>query len=91
MTQSKKIQVHHKFKIVEVLDKQDYAKEKAHMNIPFCRMMISMLVLKSTLKIDVLKMEQAFHMRYREGDKVLYMFATNWEGEEAIVDAYEEG
>jgi hypothetical protein len=47
-----KVQVHHKFKIVEVLDKH----KKAWMNIPLC-IMISMLVVRPTLKIDVLKME----------------------------------
>jgi len=60
------------------------------MNIPLC-IMISMPMVRPTLKIDVLKMEQAFHMGYREGDKVFYVFATNWQGEEALVDAYEEG
>jgi hypothetical protein len=50
-----KVQVHHKFKIVEVLDKHKIMpNEKAHMNIPFCKM-ISMPMLRSTLKIDVLK------------------------------------
>jgi hypothetical protein len=39
--------------------------------------MISMPMVRPALKIDVLKMEQAFHMGYREGDKVFYVFATN--------------
>jgi hypothetical protein len=30
-------------------------------------------------------------MRYKESDKVFYVFATNWQGEEALVDAYEGG
>jgi hypothetical protein len=30
-------------------------------------------------------------MGYRGGDKVFYVSATNWQGEEALVDAYEEG
>lgn len=60
------------------------------MNIPFCRM-ISMHVMRSILKIDVLKMEHAFHMGYKEGDKVFYVSTTIWQGEEALVDFYEEG
>jgi hypothetical protein len=39
--------------------------------------MISMPMVRPTLKINVLKMEHAFHMGYREGDKVFYVFATN--------------
>ncbi len=34
------------------------------------------------LKINVLKMEQAFQMGYREGDKILYIFPMNQKGEE---------
>jgi hypothetical protein len=30
-------------------------------------------------------------MGYKESDKVFYVSATNWQGEEALVDAYEEG
>lgn len=60
------------------------------MNIPLCKM-ISMLVVKPTLKIDVLKVEHDFHMGYKEGDKVFYVSATNQQREEAIVDTYEEG
>ncbi len=50
-----------------------------------------MPVMRSILKIDVLKMEHAFHMGYREGDEVFYVFTTIWQGEEALVDFYEEG
>jgi hypothetical protein len=39
--------------------------------------MIPMPVVKSTLKINILKMEQAFHGGYREGDKVFYVSLTN--------------
>jgi hypothetical protein len=46
--------------------------------------MISMPVVKLTLKIDVLKMEQAFHMGYKEGDKVFYVFATNGKGKKLL-------
>jgi hypothetical protein len=46
------------------------------MSIPLCRM-ISMPMVKLTLKIDVLKMEHDFRMGYKEGDKVLYVSATN--------------
>jgi hypothetical protein len=62
---------------MEVLDRHKILpKEKAQMSIPLCRM-ISMHVVKPTLKIDVLKMEHDFHMGYKEGDKVFYVFATN--------------
>jgi hypothetical protein len=50
-----------------------------------------MPMMRSTLKIDVLKMEYAFHMGYMKGDKVFYVFATIWQGEEALVDFYDEG
>jgi hypothetical protein len=61
-----------------VLEKHKiHPKAKARMNIPlYC--MISMVVVKPTLKIDVFKMEQAFHMGYREGNKVFYVSPTNW-------------
>jgi hypothetical protein len=36
-----------------------------------------MLVVRPTLKIDVLKMEHVFQMGYWEGNKVLYVFPTN--------------
>jgi len=32
--------------------------------------MVPMPIVKPTFKINILKMEQAFHMGYREGDKV---------------------
>jgi hypothetical protein len=67
----------HKVKIVKVLERHKiHPKAKAHMNIPFCRM-ISMLVVRPTFKIDVLKMERAFQMGYREGDKVFYVSPIN--------------
>jgi hypothetical protein len=86
-----KVQVHHKFKIMEVLDKHKiFPKQKARMNIPLS-IMVSMPMVRPTLKIDVVKMEHAFHMGYREGDKVFYVFATNWQGEKTLVDVYEKG
>jgi hypothetical protein len=38
--------------------------------------MVPMPVIKLTLKTDILKMEQAFHMGYKEGDKV-FLLITN--------------
>jgi hypothetical protein len=35
--------------------------------------MISMFVVHPTFKIDVLKTEQAFHTKYRKGDKIFYV------------------
>ncbi len=80
-----KIQMEHKLKIVEVLERHKiHPKAKARMNIPLCRM-ISIPIVRPTLKINVLKMEQAFQMGYGEGDKVFYVYPTNWQGEEAFV------
>jgi hypothetical protein len=53
-----------------------HPKAKAWMNIPLC-CMISMLVVRPALKIDVLKMEHVFQMGYQEGDKVFYVSPTN--------------
>jgi hypothetical protein len=50
----------HKGKIVELLEKHKiHPKTKARMDIPLCYM-ISTLVIRPTLNIDVLKMEHAF-------------------------------
>jgi hypothetical protein len=69
--------VEHKVKIVEVLERHKiHPKAKAHINIPLCYM-ISMPIVRPTLKINVLKMEQAFQMGYQEGNKVFYVFPTN--------------
>jgi hypothetical protein len=54
----------HKFKTMEVLEKHIiHLKAKARMNIPLYHM-ISMPIVRPTLKINVLKMEQAFQMGY---------------------------
>ncbi len=58
------------------------------MPIPFCHM-IPMPVVKSTLKINILKMEQAFHGGYREGDKVFYVSLTNQQGGVESTSNYE--
>lgn len=34
----------------------------------------------------VLKMEQTFHMGYKEGEKVLHISPTNWEAKKVLVD-----
>jgi len=75
----------HKVKIVEVLERHKiHPKGKARMNIPLYRM-ISMPVVRPSLKIDVFKMEHAFQMDYQKGDNFFYVFPTNWQGEEAFV------
>jgi len=51
-------------------------KCKAHMHVPLCRM-VPMPIVRHAFKIDILKMEHAFHMGYREGDKVFYLSPTN--------------
>jgi hypothetical protein len=35
-----------------------------------------------TFKINVPKMEHAFQMGYREGEKAFYVSLTNWKGKE---------
>jgi hypothetical protein len=46
-----------------------FPKRKAKMNILLYKMIL-MHVVRPTLKIDILKMEQALHFGYREDDKV---------------------
>ncbi len=45
----------------------------------FILQMVPMLIIKLTLKIDILKMEQAFHMGYKEGDKVFLLISNKLE------------
>ncbi len=51
------------------------------MVVPLCRM-VPMLVVTHAFKINISKMEQAFHMGYKEGDKVFYLCSLSWKGEE---------
>jgi hypothetical protein len=39
--------------------------------------MVPMPIVMPTLKIDILKIKPAFHMGYKEGDKVFYLLLTN--------------
>jgi hypothetical protein len=41
-----------------------------------------MLIVRATLKIDVLKMEDTFFTSYQEGENVFYLFSHNKKGEE---------
>jgi hypothetical protein len=75
----------HKVKTVKMLERHKiHPKAQAWMNILLYRM-ISMLVVRSTFKIDVFKMEHAFQMGYQKGDKIFHFSPTNWQGEEAFV------
>jgi len=47
-------------------------KNKVRMNILFCRM-VAMPIVCLALKIDVMKMEQAFQMGYKEGERAFYI------------------
>jgi hypothetical protein len=58
-------------------------KHKARMVVPLCRM-VPMLIVSYTFKIDILKMELAFHIGYKEGDKVFYLSPMNWKDEERM-------
>jgi len=51
--------------------------------------MISMPIVRLAFKINVLKMEHAFHFGYREGDKVFYVLPLNWKGKEEFIDDHE--
>jgi hypothetical protein len=58
---------------MEVLDKfKIHSKSKARINIPFC-WMVTMPIVHPNLNIDVMKMEQAFKMGYREGERAFYI------------------
>jgi hypothetical protein len=48
-----------------------------------------MLVVKYALRINILKMEQAFHGGYMEGNKVFYVSPTNWQGGVESTTGYE--
>jgi hypothetical protein len=39
-----------------------------------------MPIVRHAFKIDVLKMDQAFQMGYRQGENVLFVSRTNWQG-----------
>ncbi len=43
--------------------------------------MVPMLIVRPALNIDILKMEQVFHMGHGEEDKVFYLFPMNWKGD----------
>jgi hypothetical protein len=49
-----------------------YPKKKLRMNI-ILHHLIAMLVVRLVLKIDALKMEHAFQMGYKEGEKVFFV------------------
>lgn len=69
-----------KINIIEIVEKHKLLpKHKARNNMPFY-MMILMPIIHPTLKIDVLKMEQAFHFGYQEGNKVFYVSPLEWKG-----------
>jgi hypothetical protein len=75
--------------MVEILEKYKiFSKKKAMMNIPLCHMVL-MVIVHLTFKIDILKMNEAFQMGYKEGDKVSYLFFTNWKGKEDLIDEHE--
>jgi hypothetical protein len=60
---------------------------KVQMDIPLC-WMISMSAFHLALKIDVLKMEQAFQTNYWEEDKVFYVSSFNCKGEEEFQEQH---
>jgi hypothetical protein len=63
---------------MEVLEKfKIHSKNKAKMNISFCWMVVMPIVCLA-LKIDVMKMEQAFQTGYKEGERAFYISPQNW-------------
>jgi hypothetical protein len=42
--------------------------------------MVVMPIIRLVLKTNVMKMEQAFQMGYREGEKTFYVSPQNWQG-----------
>lgn len=84
----KVIQWHNKLNIGKVLDKYKiFPKNKARMSIPLCWHLF-MRIVRPTLKIDVLKMEQVFFMRYCKREKAFYISSKNSKGEEEFVNKY---
>jgi hypothetical protein len=47
------------------------------MNIPICDMIL-MPIVHHIFLINVFKMEQAFHMEYKERDMAFYFLLENW-------------
>ncbi len=62
-------------------------KNKAKMSIPLY-WLLSMLIVKPALKINVLKMEQVFFMGYHKSEKAFYVSSKNVKGEEELVRKY---
>jgi hypothetical protein len=54
-------------------------------------MMISMPIVHLALKINDLKMEDAFQIGNLEGNKVFYVSPLNWRGEEFFLEAHQVG
>ncbi len=80
-----------KFNNMEILDKHMMTpKWKSWMNISLC-MMISMPIVHLALKINDLKMEDAFQIGNLEGNKVFYVSPLNWRGEEFFLEAHQVG
>jgi hypothetical protein len=79
--QSVVVQNQTKINTWEIFEKYNITfKCKAQLHIVSFYKMVPMPIIRPTLKIDILKMEQAFHMGYKEGDKVFYLFPKNWKG-----------
>ncbi len=57
------------------------------MVVPLCKM-VPMLTVRLIFKINILKMEQAFHMGYKEGDKVFYLSLMSQKDEEQDVSLH---
>jgi hypothetical protein len=82
---TKVIPCENKLNTLKVLDKYKiFPKNKARMSIPLCRL-LTMLVVRSTFKIDMLKMEHTFFTRYHEGERAFYVFFQNWKVRKKIL------
>jgi hypothetical protein len=52
-------------------------------------MLVAMPIVRLALKIDAFKMEHAFQMGYKQGEKMFFVFPTNWQGEKISVSFVE--
>jgi hypothetical protein len=86
----KDIHKQNKFNTNEALEKfKIHLKQKLFkVNILLCQMIL-MPIVWPTLKIDVLKMEQAFQMGYMEGEKAFFILHTNWQGQKESMLTFE--
>jgi hypothetical protein len=74
------VQSNNKFNTTKKLVKYIISpKLKAKMNIPLCHM-VPMPIIHLTFKSICLKWNKHLQMRFQKGNKLFYVFFTNWQG-----------